>query len=345
VSVANTTMPATAPGETAEPMLEIGELACAIETRRGRADLLQDVSVRVARGTTLGIVGESGSGKSMLIRSILGLAPAGAGVSGTIALAGRDLGSMRPEARRRFLGRHVGVVFQNPMTSLNPVVRIGRQIAEAARFHLGQGRREGRRRAIELLESVGIPDARTRVDDYPHQFSGGMRQRIMIAMALACEPELFIADEATTALDVTVQREILDLLARVREERGMTMILVSHDLGIVAGRTDHVAVMYAGRIVEAAPTGTLFQSHRHRYTEALLSAIPRVDHEAHVRLATIPGQPPSLLRREDGCPFAPRCAHATAACASTTPPLAVGAGPDHTYRCLVPVERPGERRP
>jgi peptide/nickel transport system ATP-binding protein len=251
---------------------------------------------------------------------------------------------MRSEKRRRFLGRHVGIVFQNPMTSLNPVVRIGRQIDEASRYHLGLGRRDARRRAVELLGSVGIPDPQKRVNDYPHQFSGGMRQRIMIAMALACEPELLVADEATTALDVTVQREILDLLGEIQRDRHMTMIIVSHDLGVVAGRTDDVAVMYSGRIVENAPTRTLFREYRHRYTEALLSAIPRVDHLAHTTLRTIAGQPPRLLNRPAGCPFAPRCGFAVAACTEVPPPASVGATSSHVYHCYVPVDHEGSGR-
>jgi peptide/nickel transport system ATP-binding protein len=320
-----------------EALLEIDGLSLVIDTPDGRAEILQDVDLRLEKGKTLGIVGESGSGKSMLLRAVLGLAPAAAAVSGSVRFAGEDLGELAAEKRRRFLGRHVGIVFQNPMTSLNPVVRIGRQIDEASRYHLGLGRREARRRAVELLASVGIPDAARRVDDYPHQFSGGMRQRIMIAMALACEPELFVADEATTALDVTVQREILDLLGEIQRDRHMTMIVVSHDLGVVAGRTDEVAVMYSGRIVERAPTRTLFREYRHRYTEALLSAIPHVVHDAHARLTTIPGQPPNPLARRPGCPFAARCGYAAESCRQTFPPAAVGAGPAHRYHCYVPV--------
>jgi peptide/nickel transport system ATP-binding protein len=323
----------------ATPLLDISGLSLTIDTDAGHAEILQDVSLQLGKGTTLGIVGESGSGKSMLLRSVLGLAPGNATVTGRVVFDGNDLGLLKPERRRRFIGRHVGIIFQNPMTSLNPVVRIGRQIDEASRYHLGLGRKEARRRAIELLESVGIPDPAKRIDDYPHQFSGGMRQRIMIARALACEPELLVADEATTALDVTVQREILDLLGEIQRERHMTMIIVSHDLGVVAGRTDEVAVMYSGRIVEQAATRTLFREYRHRYTEALLQAIPRVGHEAHARLTTIPGQPPSLLNRPPGCQFAPRCGFATDVCRSVMPALSTDTVGAHTYRCHVPVER------
>jgi peptide/nickel transport system ATP-binding protein len=344
VSSASTVREPNGVSTTAAPMLEIRGLSLSIAMPAGRAEILQDIDLRLEKGRTIGIVGESGSGKSMLLRSILGLTPAAATVSGQVLFEGEDLAGLPPEKRRRFLGRHVGIVFQNPMTSLNPVVRIGRQIDEASRYHLGLGRKEARRRAVELLGSVGIPDAERRVQDYPHQFSGGMRQRIMIAMALACEPELLVADEATTALDVTVQREILDLLGEIQRDRHMTMIVVSHDLGVVAGRTDDVAVMYSGRIVEQAPTRTLFRDYRHRYTEALLSAIPRVDHEAHARLNAVPGQPPSLLNRPVGCPFVPRCGFAVAACAEAHPPTSVGATAAHTYHCYVPVDHQGSAR-
>jgi peptide/nickel transport system ATP-binding protein len=344
VSAASTVKETNGRSATADALLEVRGLSLSIATPAGRAEILQDVDLRLEKGKTLGIVGESGSGKSMLLRAVLGLAPAAATVSGHVRFAGDDLDELSGERRRRFLGKHVGIVFQNPMTSLNPVVRIGRQIDEASRFHLGLGRREARRRAVDLLGSVGIPDAKRRVHDYPHQFSGGMRQRIMIAMALACEPELFVADEATTALDVTVQRDILDLLGEIQRDRHMTMIVVSHDLGVVAGRTDDVAVMYSGRIVERAPTRTLFREYRHRYTEALLSAIPHVGHDAHARLTTIPGQPPSLLNRPEGCPFRPRCAFTVDDCARSFPPPAVGATADHEYHCYAPVEHAGAAR-
>ncbi len=341
MSVLTTTQESAGAAYAFPAMLEIRGLSLSIDTPAGRADILQDVNVRLEKGRTLGIVGESGSGKSMLLRSFLGLAPGASHITGEMSFDGEDLGAMRSEKRRKFLGRHVGVVFQNPMTSLNPVVRIGRQVDEAARVHLGLSRRVARARAIELLDAVGIPDAKHRIDDYPHQFSGGMRQRVMIAMALMCEPELLVADEATTALDVTVQRDILDLLAGIQRERHMTMIIVSHDLGVVAGRTDDVAVMYGGRIVEHAPTRTIFPDHRHRYTEALVAAIPRVGDDAHARLSTIPGQPPSLINRAPGCPFAPRCNHAIDKCSVEYPPESRGASAAHTFHCHVPVDRPG----
>ncbi len=340
MSVLSTTRAPFDTDSASAAMLEIRGLSLSIDTPTGRADILQEVDLRLEKGRTLGIVGESGSGKSMLLKSFLGLAPGASHITGETWFGGENLGAMGSEKRRKVLGRRVGVVFQNPMTSLNPVVRIGRQVDEAARFHLGLGRSARRARAIELLDAVGIPDAKDRVNDYPHQFSGGMRQRIMIAMALMCEPELLVADEATTALDVTVQRDILDLLAQIQRDRHMTMIIVSHDLGVVAGRTDDVAVMYGGRIVEHAPTRTLFPEHRHRYTEALVAAIPRVGDDAHARLSTIPGQPPSLVNRAPGCPFAPRCGHAVEQCSAEYPPESKGAAAGHTFHCHVPVDRP-----
>jgi oligopeptide transport system ATP-binding protein len=235
----------------------------------------------------------------------------------------------------------MAMIFQDALSALNPVLSVGYQLGEMFRVHQGLSKKAAKAKAVELMDRVRIPAAKQRVDDYPHQFSGGMRQRIMIAMALACEPQLFVADEATTALDVTVQRDILDLLGEIQRERHMTMIVVSHDLGVVAGRTDEVAVMYGGRIVEQAPTRALFADYRHRYTEALLAAIPHLGHDAHKRLATIPGRPPNLLSRDGGCPFAPRCGHAAPICAETFPAVAVSGTPAHTYHCHVPVERSG----
>lgn len=321
-------------------VLDARAMSCSIPTPSGVAEILRGVDVQVPMGKTLGIVGESGSGKSMLLRAMLGFAPASATVGGTVILDGRELGGMPPERRRRLVGRSVGVVFQNPMTSLNPVVRVGRQVSEAARCHLGLSRRAARALAIDLLAQVGIPDPARRVEDYPHRFSGGMRQRVMIAMALACEPKLLVADEATTALDVTVQRDILDLLARVQQERDMAMILISHDLNVVAGRADHVAVMYGGYIVEHAATDTLFSACRHRYTEALMAAAPRLDQPAHAKLATIAGLPPNATDAIVGCPFAPRCTHAIDECTQVMPEATVVGG-GHAFRCHVPIS---ERR-
>ena len=320
------------------PLLEVRDLTLDIATEAGTAHVLRGVDLSVAPGRTLGIVGESGSGKSMLLKSALGLLPPKAKVGGAVTFDGRDLLTMPVAERSRYLGRRVGVVFQNPMTSLNPVVPISVQMAEASRFHLKLSRKQARSLSLDLLQQVGIPNAEKRLDDYPHQFSGGMRQRVMIAMALTCDPELLVADEATTALDVTIQKGILDLLQRLQEERRMAMILVSHDLSIVSGRTDEVVVMYAGKIVERAPTPVLFPEHRHRYTQALLAAIPRLDLPPHTRLQSIPGRPPSLVDPPPGCPFAARCAFAVDVCHTTWPPASVGAVGGHVYHCHVPVE-------
>jgi ABC-type dipeptide/oligopeptide/nickel transport system ATPase component len=281
-------------GAGTEPVLRVQDLTLDIPTPQGEAHVLRGISLDVARGRTLGIVGESGSGKSMTLRAVLGLTPAAAAVGGSMEFDGQDLQAMGREQRRRLLGRNVGVVFQNPMTSLNPVTPIARQMGEAARYHLGLGRTQARALALDLLGQVGIPNPAARLDDYPHQFSGGMRQRVMIAMALTCEPKLLVADEATTALDVTIQKDILDLLQRLQEERRMAMVLVSHDLSVVAGRTDDVVVMYGGRIVDRAPTGAIFGPDRHPYTQVLLRAIPRLNSVPHERLPSAEGPPVSV---------------------------------------------------
>jgi len=318
------------------PLLDVEDLSCDIDTPVGVARVLRNVSLRLAQGRTLGLVGESGSGKSMLIKSILDLAPRAARVTGRVMFEGVELTGMRAAERRKFVGRRVGVVLQNPMTSLNPVVHVGRQIEESARYHLKLSKAQAREVAIDLMARVGLPDPRDSYSHYPHQFSGGMKQRVTIAAALACEPDLLIADEATTALDVTVQKDILDLLQMIQEERRMSMILVTHNLGIVAGRTDEVAVMYGGRIVETARTNALFRSPRHRYTDALLAAMPRADHAAHTTLRTIAGQPPDPLQPLAGCPFAPRCPVAEARCADSMPPTTFEAADARAFACYVP---------
>ncbi|CAN5343214.1 ABC transporter ATP-binding protein [soil metagenome] len=322
---------------TSERVLDVEGLSCDFMLPRGVARVLRDVSLSLDKATTLGVVGESGAGKSMLVKAILGIAPRAARVTGKVSLDGLDLASLNESERRKLVGRRVGIVFQNPMTSLNPFKRVGRQVAEASRYHLGLSKAQGRTLAIELLATVGLPDPAECYDQYPHQFSGGMKQRIMIATALACEPDLLIADEATTALDVTVQKEILDLLQTIQQKRRMSMILVTHNLGIVAGRTDEVAVMYGGRIVEQGPTEALFRDPRHRYTEALLSAMPRVDQPAHVKLRTIPGRPPDLLLPIPGCPFAPRCSATQPRCIESMPPVTTLADGRHRFACYVPV--------
>jgi peptide/nickel transport system ATP-binding protein len=331
----------TAGSATHGRLLEVENLSCEFTSDAGVARVLQDVNLTLERGETLGVVGESGSGKSMLMKSILGIAPRTAKVTGRVVFDGVDLSTMKEGERRRYIGRRIGIVFQNPMTSLNPVVRVGRQIEEASRYHFGLSKADGRKLAVELLAAVGLPDPDECYSQYPHQFSGGMKQRIMIATALACKPELLIADEATTALDVTVQKNILDLLQNIQQDRRMSMILVTHNLGIVAGRTDDTAVMYGGRIVERGPTEALFRDPRHRYTEALISAIPRTDQPAHTRLRVIPGRPPEQLRPIPGCPFAPRCSVAEPRCIDSTPPVTRGADESHTFVCYVPVSTIG----
>jgi oligopeptide/dipeptide ABC transporter ATP-binding protein len=324
------------------PLLEVEELRTHFLTGRGAVRAVDGVSFSLERGRTLGVVGESGSGKTVLARSIMGLLPsANVFRGGRVTYDGQQLTGLSPGELREFWGAEIGMVFQDPMTSLNPVVRIGRQITETMRFHLRIPDGEARTRAVELLRSVGIPDPGRRLREYPHQLSGGMRQRVTIAIALACGPKLLLADEPTTALDVTVQAQILSLLGRQQRERFMAMILVTHDLGVVAGRTDDIAVMYAGRIVERAPTPVLFSDMRMRYTQALFRSIPRITDPAHRRLEAIGGRPPDLAGPARGCSFAPRCRHARDRCRAETPPL-TEAGPGHSYACWYPAE-PGEQ--
>jgi peptide/nickel transport system ATP-binding protein len=307
--------------EVDDVLLEVDGLLTSFATARGELRAVDGVSFVLARGETLGIVGESGSGKSMLARTIMGLLPPTATTSGRVVYDGKDLADLSPGAARKLWGPELAMVFQDPTTSLNPVKRVGTHIAESLRHHLGMSRRAATQRAVELLDQVGIPDPARRARQYPHELSGGMRQRVTIAVALACEPNLLVADEPTTALDVTVQKQILDLLGRLQRERGMAMILITHDLGIVSGRTDRVAVMYAGRLVETAPTRRLFASVRHPYTEALLRSSPRIDAPSHTRLQAITGRPPDLANLPSGCRFAPRCPHATDVCRDEEPVL------------------------
>jgi peptide/nickel transport system ATP-binding protein len=321
---------------TGAPLLEIEELTVDLPTERGPLRAVSGVSLSLAPSRSLGIVGESGSGKTMLSRAVLRLLPAGARTGGTARFDGRDLYRLSPRELRRLRGRELAVVFQDPMTSLNPVLTIGGQIAEALREHLGMAAGAAMARSVALLAEVGIPEPERRARQYPHQLSGGMRQRVAIAIALSCEPRLLIADEPTTALDVTVQAQILDLLARERQKRHMAMILITHDLGIVAGRTDEVAVMYAGRIVEKAPTRALFKQMRSPYAEALLAAIPRLHAPPHTRLAAIAGSPPDPTRPAPGCPFCPRCRYAQERCRGEAPPLSAESG-GHHYACWFPL--------
>jgi peptide/nickel transport system ATP-binding protein len=307
-------------------------------TPRGILRAVDTVDLTLAAGRTLGIVGESGSGKTMLFRAILQLLPQKARLSGCVKFDGHELTRLDRHALRRLRGRSIAVVFQDPMTSLNPVLTIGLQMIEMLREHIGLDGRAATRRGTELLAAVGIPEPEQRMGQYPHHLSGGMRQRVVIAMALSCEPKLLIADEPTTALDVTVQAQILDLLAREQRRRHMAMVLITHDLGVVAGRTDEVAVMYAGRILERAPTMRLFKDMRVPYTKALLDAIPKIDMAPHIPLPVIPGRPPDLTRRIIGCAFAERCNNAEAHCRAEKPPLSPPDEFSHQYACWVPLD-------
>lgn len=313
------------------------ELSTSFATPRGELRAVDGVSLQLDRGETLGIVGESGSGKSMLVRTIMGLQSSSASTSGRIVYDGQDLAGLSPAARRKLWGPELAMIFQDPTTSLNPVKRVGTHITESLRAHLGMSRKAAKQRALDLLEQVGIPDPARRLRQYPHELSGGMRQRVTIAVALACEPNLLVADEPTTALDVTVQKQILDLLSLLQQERHMAMILITHDLGVVSGRASRVAVMYAGRVVETAPTRRLFASVRHPYTEALLRCSPRIDTPSHTRLQAIEGRPPDLATPPPGCRFAPRCAHATEKCRKDEPPLQETED-RHLVACHHPVE-------
>ncbi|WP_417513300.1 ABC transporter ATP-binding protein [Minwuia sp.] len=321
------------------PLLSLQNVAVHFDTPQGRLRAVDGVDLELGHGRTLGIVGESGSGKSVLSRTIMGLWPSNAhlGTSSRIMLEGQDLLSLPEKQLRRIRGPEISMIFQDPMTSLNPVMTIGRQISEAPIRHLGKSKAEARDLTIELLTAVGIPQPEERIRAYPHQLSGGMRQRVAIAMALACQPKLLIADEPTTALDVTVQAEILDLLARQTRERQMALILITHDLGVVAGRTDDVAVMYAGRVVERGSTRQLFGDMRMPYTEALLKSIPRLDDPPHKVLNTVGGRPPNLVAPSAGCRFAPRCPYADAGCEAAEPSLEQAADPGHQFACFKPL--------
>ena len=326
------------------PLLAVENLATHFRTPHGWLRAVDGVSFTLQAGRTLGIVGESGSGKSVLSRTIMGLIPGNGRLNpqARVMFDGQDLTAMDETSLRRIRGKDIAMVFQDPMSSLNPVMKIGQQIGEGQIHHLGVSKREARDNAVDLLRAVGIPLPERRVDAYPHQLSGGMRQRVAIAIALACEPRLLIADEPTTALDVTVQAEILDLLHRQQQERQMAMILITHDLGIVAGRTDDVAVMYAGQIVEQADTRSLFARMQMPYTKSLLDSIPRLEDPPHFRLSTVGGRPPDLVAPPPGCRFAPRCRFRAERCDREPPPLTALAdgreqGSAHAYACWYPL--------
>lgn len=321
-------------------LLEVKDLRTRFHTPDGIVCAVNGVSFSMAEGETLGIVGESGCGKTVTALSIVRLIqePPGEIASGRVLFQGRDLLSIGMQEMSEIRGAKIGVVFQDPMTSLNPVLTIGEQIAESLELHLKLSSHEVKRRTVELLRQVGIPEAEERLNDYPHHFSGGMRQRAMIAMALSCDPYLLIADEPTTALDVTIQAQILDLVRRLKQERGLGILWITHDLGIIAGLADRVLVMYAGYVVEAAEVKDLYREPRHPYTLGLLGSIPRLDDSSRQPLRPIEGTPPDLVALPQGCPFRPRCSYSTYRCAHTMPePRKVGDG--HVVACWVDVPR------
>ena len=324
--------------EPTGPLLVVDDLHTAFRTSRGTVRAVDGVSLSVDRGKTLGIVGESGSGKTVLARSIMGLLPPHDVIrSGTVHFAGHELTALTTGELRQVWGAELSMIFQDPMTALNPVKRIGKQITESLRLHVDMDRKEAEATSIELLRSVGIPSPEERIRWYPFQLSGGMRQRVMIAIALACAPRLVLADEPTTGLDVTVQAQILDLLADLQRERHMAVILVTHDLGVVANRADDIVVMYAGRVVERAPTHTLFHDTHMPYTRALMDSIPRLADPSGSRLTAIAGRPPDLIHPPKGCRFAPRCPYVRDKCRQSDPPLRTAGSPDHLFACWFPL--------
>ena len=319
----------------AAPVLDVRDLKTVFKTRGGEVHAVNDISFDLRPGEMLGVVGESGSGKSVTMMSLLGLLPSPPAEvrAGTVTFGGQDLLSLGPRALRGVRGGQIGFVFQDPMTSLNPVFTVGYQLREPLIKHMGMTKAEARKRSQDLLELVGIPDAARRLEDYPHQFSGGMRQRVMIAIALACEPKVLIADEPTTALDVTIQAQILELMAELRERLGMAVIWITHDLGVIAGIADRVIVMYGGQIVEQAPKRELFHNPQHPYTRALLKTVPSVVGTREARLTIIEGQPPILGAAPTACPFRDRCDVAFDRCAIENPRRFV-VGPDHDAACF-----------
>jgi oligopeptide transport system ATP-binding protein len=312
-------------------LLKVKDLRVYFETEDGTVKAVDGVSFEVKRGETLGIVGESGSGKTVANLSIMRLIPEPPGkiAGGSIEFNGRDVLKSSRKELRELRGCQIAMIFQDPMTSLNPFMRVSKQLMEVTELHLGHTKQEARRHAVEMLEHVGIPDASERADSYPHEFSGGMRQRVMIAMALSCKPELLIADEPTTALDVTIQAQILELIRRLKSETGTSVILITHDLGVIAGMTDDVIVMYAGKVFEQAPTTELFERPGNPYTRALLRSVPDPTSEQG-KLYQIPGQPPDLASLPGGCPFAPRCERAEDICTREFPPFVQVASNHHS---------------
>ncbi|RMG97955.1 MAG: ABC transporter ATP-binding protein [Chloroflexi bacterium] len=315
-------------------LLEVKNLVTRFYTEDGIVHAVNGISYTLDEGESMAIVGESGSGKSVSVLSVMGLIPSPPGKveAGEVILNGRDLLKLSPEEMRHIRGKEIAMVFQDPMTSLNPVLTIGRQMTEGIELHLGLSKEEASQRAAEMLSLVGIPNAEDRLNDYPHQFSGGQRQRIGIAMALSCNPTILIADEPTTALDVTIQAQIIDLVKKLKEQLGMAIIWITHDLGVVAGLVEKVAVMYAGFIVEMGSVHDVYKDTSHPYTLGLLESIPKIDSKEKRRLIPIPGLPPDLLKEPTQCPFAPRCRYAIDKCWEENPPL-VAIAPNHTAAC------------
>jgi len=317
-------------------LLNVQGLETHFRVREGYVHAVNGVDFHLKEGETLGIVGESGCGKSVTVMSMLRLIPVPPGkvVAGTAMYQGKDLLKMSPDEIRHIRGAQISMIFQDPMTSFNPVLTIGRQVAEPLEIHMGLSRKAALNRAAEMLAMVGIPNAKDRLNDYPHQFSGGMRQRVMIAMALTCSPQILIADEPTTALDVTIQAQIVDLVKRLRDELGMAIIWITHDLGIIAGLADRVNVMYGGLIIEAAPVKPLYAAPLHPYTQGLLHSLPRMDETEQRRLISIDGLPPVLMTKPTSCPFAPRCTFAFERCLQENPPL-INLDGNHQVACWV----------
>ena len=317
-------------------LLKIDDMSVRFATPRGDLKAVNNVSIELLKGESLGVVGESGSGKTVLSRATMGLLPSTATRTGTITYQGQDITALPKDEVRELWGTGMAMIFQDPMTALNPVRRVGSQLTESLTVRLGMNKKDAKEKAIELLKRVRIPDPEAMLRKFPYQLSGGMRQRIMIAIAVSCEPELLFADEPTTALDVTVQAQVLDLITELRKESNMAMILVTHDLGVVAGHTDKIAVMYAGDVVEYAPTRQLFSDMKMPYTEALLKSIPRLEAPTGSRLPVIEGRLPDPTKNEPGCPFANRCPYVTDKCRAEKPPLTDG-GNNHFYRCWFPI--------
>ena len=323
--------------DTASPILDVKRLETVFRTRGGEVHAVNSVDFHLRPGELLGVVGESGSGKSVTMMSLLRLLPSPPAEmrSGTVMFDGQDLLKISPEELRKVRGSKIGFIFQDPMTSLNPVYTVGFQLAEPLRAHLGMSKAQARVRSIELLKLVGIPDAERRIRDYPHQFSGGMRQRVMIAIALACDPKVLIADEPTTALDVTIQAQIIELVKELRRKLGMAIIWITHDLGVIAGIADRVMVMYAGQVVEEGPVNEIFRDPQHPYTQALLKTVPAVRGPRAERLQVIEGQPPIMVEAPVSCAFRNRCQFAFDRCSQENPALVAIAAPGHRAACFL----------